>query len=294
MLLTLVVLVAVAAAAYCRRKSRRRTDAPLNIVLCGGMGALGQAIKRHLQRTLGTECRISTVDIAIGADHRVDLADSDAVDDLFGAQLSSANALINCSAIVHGHSFMELTATEWRHSIDCNLLAYVNTCRAFLRHCKSPRHIVNVSSVLALAGVPRMADYCATKAAVNGMTEAIRLEHPDVACWTICPFLLLDSALFPSTKSLEAVKENCNRSGVSEKTLKPFWVDIRWPWLTRPLTTEDVACRIVDCLLRGRGKEIVMPSIFALTYAARCVLPTALLDWCQGFVGSTSSIRTSL
>jgi NAD(P)-dependent dehydrogenase (short-subunit alcohol dehydrogenase family) len=48
--------------------------------------------------------------------------------------------------------------------------------------------IVNVASVGALVALPMMAAYCASKAAVLGLTRAAALElAPDVRCNAICP-----------------------------------------------------------------------------------------------------------
>ncbi len=48
--------------------------------------------------------------------------------------------------------------------------------------------IVNVASVGALVALPFMAVYCASKAAVLGLTRAVALEvGPDIRCNAICP-----------------------------------------------------------------------------------------------------------
>jgi NAD(P)-dependent dehydrogenase (short-subunit alcohol dehydrogenase family) len=48
--------------------------------------------------------------------------------------------------------------------------------------------IVNVSSVGALVALPMMSVYCASKAAVVGLTRALALEFaPDVRCNAVCP-----------------------------------------------------------------------------------------------------------
>jgi NAD(P)-dependent dehydrogenase (short-subunit alcohol dehydrogenase family) len=48
--------------------------------------------------------------------------------------------------------------------------------------------IVNVASVGALVALPFMAVYCASKAAVLGLTRAVALEFaPDIRCNAVCP-----------------------------------------------------------------------------------------------------------
>jgi NAD(P)-dependent dehydrogenase (short-subunit alcohol dehydrogenase family) len=48
--------------------------------------------------------------------------------------------------------------------------------------------IVNVASIGALTALPQMAVYCASKAAVVGLTRAVAAElAPDIRCNVICP-----------------------------------------------------------------------------------------------------------
>src|SRR5262249_47170024 len=50
-------------------------------------------------------------------------------------------------------------------------------------------HLVAISSLASYCGVPRMAGYCASKAGVNALMDALRVElkPQGVLCTTICP-----------------------------------------------------------------------------------------------------------
>jgi NAD(P)-dependent dehydrogenase (short-subunit alcohol dehydrogenase family) len=285
----LVAAVALLARWLAKKKRVRKLE---HVVVCGGAGAIGQAICRLLRQS---GCRVTVVDrqcprASIGKESdteyvQCDLSDPEECRRAF-LQIGRAEALVNCCGIAKGRRFLDKTAEDWEQSWRCNVLACVHACREFLSWSLTlmePQEtravVVNVSSVLALAGVPGMADYCATKAALNALTEALRLEHPTVAIWTICPFLIKDSPMFPS-------------SGSKKSETNAWSIRIKWPWLTRPLTCEQVALRIIDCMLDddARGGNVIMPAFFKLTYAARLFLPTAWLDYCQHLLGSTSSV----
>ncbi len=75
---------------------------------------------------------------------------------------------------------------EWIMGI--NFWGVVYGCKLFLpQMLKTDRaHIVNISSIFGLAGIPSQATYCSTKFAVRGFTESLRSElmdtHVSVSC----------------------------------------------------------------------------------------------------------------
>ncbi len=71
---------------------------------------------------------------------------------------------------------MELDDFEWLMNI--NFWGVVSGTQAFLPILRSvdEGHIVNISSVFGIIGVPTQAAYCASKFAVRGFTESLRLE----------------------------------------------------------------------------------------------------------------------
>src|ERR1051326_5885456 len=72
--------------------------------------------------------------------------------------------VVCCAAIFHAHPFLELSADEWRRTIDVNLNGSFLCCREALR-CMRPRRfgrIVLFSSMLARTGGKHSAHYCAS------------------------------------------------------------------------------------------------------------------------------------
>jgi short-subunit dehydrogenase len=90
----------------------------------------------------------------------------------------------------------ETTATDFRPAdmaevINVNLLGVVNSIAAVLPGMRERRrgHLAALSSLASYRGLPRMAGYCASKAGVNAVLDALRVElrSYNVAVTTICP-----------------------------------------------------------------------------------------------------------
>jgi len=131
---------------------------------------------RELQR------RIEVPNVAVQAD----LRDEQQVERVFAEALSAfpridvlvVNAGIFKSENVPLH---EMTAEQWRETLDADLNSAFFTCRGFLRHlADDPREsaaIVLVGSSAALFGEAGHADYAAAKAAmVYGLTLSLKNE----------------------------------------------------------------------------------------------------------------------
>lgn len=75
--------------------------------------------------------------------------------------------------------------------VNVNLLGVANTIAAVLPGMIERRrgHIVGISSLASLHGLPRMIGYCASKAGVNALLESLRLEvkKHNIAVTTVCP-----------------------------------------------------------------------------------------------------------
>jgi short-subunit dehydrogenase len=118
---------------------------------------------------------------------RLDVADRTAVHewaDRVVADHGKANLIVNnagvaLGATVEGMSYDDL---EWLMAI--NFDGVVSGTKAFLPHLKAAGegHIVNISSVFGLLGIPSQSAYNAAKFAVRGFTEALRIELDVEAC----------------------------------------------------------------------------------------------------------------
>jgi butyryl-CoA dehydrogenase len=59
-----------------------------------------------------------------------------------------------------------------------NFWGVIHGCHYFLPHLvvQPEAHIVNISSIFGIVGVPNQSSYCASKFAVRGFTESLRAE----------------------------------------------------------------------------------------------------------------------
>jgi NAD(P)-dependent dehydrogenase (short-subunit alcohol dehydrogenase family) len=101
-----------------------------------------------------------------------------------GAALALADAGAAVTLVARSRDELEAVAAE-NATADFDLFADVNlrgtflACRAVGRHLLergAPGRIVTVSSQMGVVGYPGRAAYCATKHAVNGLTQALAVE----------------------------------------------------------------------------------------------------------------------
>jgi NAD(P)-dependent dehydrogenase (short-subunit alcohol dehydrogenase family) len=112
---------------------------------------------------------------------KLDVADRDAVyawADAVVRDHGKCNAIFNNAGVAYGASAegCEYTDMEWIFQI--NFWGVVHGTKAFLPHLRASGegHIVNTSSLFGLMAFPGQSSYNATKFAVRGFTEALRIE----------------------------------------------------------------------------------------------------------------------
>jgi NADP-dependent 3-hydroxy acid dehydrogenase YdfG len=125
--------------------------------------------------------------------HRVDVADVDAmrafVDEVVtahgGVQIVVNNAGVSVDASLEHGSLDDL---EWL--VGVNFWGVVHGCKLFLPHLLASErgHIVNISSLYGLIAMPLNAGYCATKFAVRGWSEALRVELAEHGIGVTCVY----------------------------------------------------------------------------------------------------------
>jgi all-trans-retinol dehydrogenase (NAD+) len=93
-------------------------------------------------------------------------------------EMGKIDILINNAGYVSGGEFLHRPDADWEKTIEVNLTALLYTTRAFLPEMyeRNSGHIVNISSAAGTIGVAGLAVYSATKWAVWGLTESLRME----------------------------------------------------------------------------------------------------------------------
>jgi short-subunit dehydrogenase len=95
---------------------------------------------------------------------------------------------VNNAGVSVGATFADHSLEDFEWLMGVNFWGVVYGCKLFLPQLldADEAHIVNISSVFGLQGVPMNAAYCASKFAVRGLSESLRAElaetHVGVTC----------------------------------------------------------------------------------------------------------------
>ena len=112
---------------------------------------------------------------------RLDVADREAVQawaDQVVADHGKVNLIVNNAGVALGATVDGMSFEDYDWLMGINLDGVVTGTKAFLPHLKAAGegHVVNISSVFGLMGIPSQSAYNAAKFAVRGFTEALRVE----------------------------------------------------------------------------------------------------------------------
>ncbi len=94
------------------------------------------------------------------------------------AEMGRIDILVNCAGVARRSPVDEMTDEDWDISLDVNLRGTFLCCRAAGRVMlkQGGGRIINMASAAGLIGIPNVANYCAGKASVIGLTRTLALE----------------------------------------------------------------------------------------------------------------------
>ena len=121
----------------------------------------------------------------------LDVTDGQAITD-FAQQTGAVDVLFNCAGFVHNGTILDCPESDWDFAFNLNAKAMYRMMVAFLPKMleRGGGSIINMSSVASsLKGVPNRFVYCASKAAVLGMTKSVATDYVahGIRCNAICP-----------------------------------------------------------------------------------------------------------
>ncbi|MET3665100.1 SDR family oxidoreductase [Caulobacter sp. 1776] len=165
------------------------------LITAAGQGigrATAEAFLREGARVIATDLNLETVSSIEGATPRaLDVTDPEAVKAI-AAEFPTVNVLYNCAGFVHAGTILDCDEDAWAFSNSLNVTAQYRMIRAFLPAmiAGGGGSIINMSSIASsIKAVPNRFAYCATKAAVIGLTKAVAADFvaQGVRCNAICP-----------------------------------------------------------------------------------------------------------
>jgi short-subunit dehydrogenase len=167
-------------------------------------------------------------------------------------QLGGLDVLINNAGIGATGHFADAAADRLRKIFEVNVFGTTETTRVCLPLLKEGRTpaILNVSSIAARCGLPARSEYCASKFAVQGFSEALRAELAKDGI----DVLLVNPGL---------TQTNFSKNMLEQKA------KVQMDHL-RGMTAEEVASRTLDALAKGKrevtftlkGKLLVLVNRF--------------------------------
>lgn len=139
----------------------------------------------------------------------VDLADPAAIGEAAEALESAGlrvDILVNNAGIVCGRSFVEHEPADIAATMAVNSLAPMYLSRSLLPGMLARRcgHIVNIASAAGMVSNPKMSVYCASKWAMIGWSDSLRIEmereQAGIKVTTVAPFYI-DTGMFDGVQS---------------------------------------------------------------------------------------------
>lgn len=141
------------------------------------------------QALVGLQAELGALSSIHGADVRDSTSISSALAGFCGGD--PLDVLFNCAGILEMRGFAETTVERLQDVVAVNVNGVINGVHAaipYLRKSDSA-HIVSMSSVAAIYGVPEEAVYSASKFAVRGLTEALNIELESEGIW-VCDVMV--------------------------------------------------------------------------------------------------------
>lgn len=161
-------------------------DALARVLVAQGYKAA--LIGRRLDRLSSLAKELGSGTIAI----RADVTDRDSIvaaADRVQSELGGADVLINNAGLMLTAPFASDKRSEHRQMVETNLLGAMTATEVFLDQLRAKGgDLVNISSVAGRVAPAGFAAYSATKWAINGWSEALRVElQPDIRVMVIEP-----------------------------------------------------------------------------------------------------------
>lgn len=204
---------------------------------------------------LGGNVHAYVVDLALVSDIAVTAA-------RVRAEVGDPDIVINNAGVVRSKPFWEHDQTrDIAFVMDINTLALMHVAREFLPGMIAggrPSRLLNVASASGMLSLPKMSVYAASKWAVIGWSDSVRLEllgagHDHVKVTTLIPSYI-KTGMFDGARA---------------------------PLLTPLMEPDYVVDRAWRAMKLGKAR-LMLPWTVALSSALRGLLPQPLWDWVAG------------
>ncbi len=247
-------------------------------VVTGASSGIGEATARELASrgaavvlAARDKKRLAEVKLGISGARalalKTDISERDSVDamvrEAVGA-FGSVDVLVNNAGLGLSGRVAELRVEDLRYVFEVNTIGPLNCIQAVLPHMERGGRIINVSSVVGRRAIPKVGGYCATKFALNALSDSLRVEVAERG--------ITVTSVYPGT-TRTAFRENSRRTK-----------DERRGWRPKGVTPEKVARKIADAAEKGpRDVYVTLPDrvFVAATMLLPGLIDRALRAWAR-------------
>ena len=179
-------------------------------------------------------------------------------------EFGSLDILVNNAGLGLSGRVADLRPEDLRYVFEVNTVGPLNCVQAALPRMQRGARIINVSSVVGKRAIPKVGGYCATKFALNALSDALRVEIADRG--------ITVTSVYPGT-TRTAFRDNSRRTK-----------DEKRGWRPRGVTPDEVAEKIADAAEKGpRDVYVTIPD--RIFVSATTLLPgltdRALRAWAK-------------
>jgi NAD(P)-dependent dehydrogenase (short-subunit alcohol dehydrogenase family) len=230
----------------------------------------------EVQAQLRDECGGTDRLVILG----VDVTRTETVDRAIAAiveQTGRLDAVVNCAGFGIAGAIEDTSDEEAWSQLETNLLGTHRVCRAALRVMRPQRSgaLINISSIAGRIGLPFQGFYSASKFAIEGYTEALRLEVRPLGIRVSLVEPGDFSTGFTDSRHLCAAAEGSPYEAACQRTMSIVETDER----TAP--PPDAVAVLVERILRARSPRLrhtVGPFVQRLAVVLKRALPNAWLE----------------
>jgi short-subunit dehydrogenase len=203
-----------------------------SVVLAARAADRLEALRREISASGGVALTVET-----------DVSDRSSVEAMLGravGEFGPLDVLVNNAGLGLSGKISEVRAEDVRYVFEVNTVGPLNCIQAALPHMGQGGRIINVSSVVGRRAIPKVGAYCATKSALDALSDALRVE--------IAGREITVTSVYPGT-TRTSFRENSRRTK-----------DEKRGWRPKGVTPDRVARRIADAAEKGpRDVYVTLP-----------------------------------
>lgn len=215
---------------------------------------------------------------------RLDVAERDAVyawADRVVADHGQVNLIFNNAGVALGATVEDVRYEDFEWLMDINFWGVVYGTKAFLPHLKASGdgHVINISSLFGLLGIPSQAAYNAAKFAVRGFTESLREELDMMHCGVSA------TSVHPG-----GIKTNIAKSARMDASVGSLGLDEKnsiAKFEKLFMTTAERAARIILGAVQGNKRRVLVGQDAHVGDLVQRLMPTAYQPLINYFVRKT-------